>query len=63
MFDLTTTKIIDDEKKFPFSRFNNNLKNFNKKQSEEEIQLPNTLRKKQGLRGLDENLLSKTVYI
>jgi len=59
MFDLTSTKIIDEEKKFPFSSFNN----IDKKLTEDDLDLPIGLRNKQGFRKIDDTLRSKPVFI
>ncbi|ORX77047.1 WD40 repeat-like protein [Anaeromyces robustus] len=59
MFDLTATKVFDDDKKFPYSSFNN----LDKKSVDDDMDLPVGLRNKQGFRYIDETLKAKNVYI
>ncbi|ORX46381.1 WD40 repeat-like protein [Piromyces finnis] len=58
MFNVTPSKFIDDEKKFPFSSFNNI-----DKKSNNDLNIPISLNNKQGYRKIDDSIKAKSVYI
>ena len=59
MFDLMSNKFIDEEKKFPYSSFNN----IDKNSTNDNLNLSVGLRNKQGFRQFDDPFKAKSVFI